>query len=110
LPEIVEQKDDQIASLNKLVQDLTLDKNTLLNQKTNVEEKEKTLNKKEQLLELKEVEFKWKDNLFNEYKNMMSLIFRNQTIRQNKFGSVPLERNGYIETASMTENTETVID
>lgn len=110
LPELVEQKDDQIASLNKLVQELTLDKNTLLNQKTNVEVKEKTLNEKERALELKEVEFRWKDNLLSEYKNMMSLVFRNQTIRQNKFGSVPIERNGYIESSSMTENTETIID
>jgi predicted RNase H-like nuclease (RuvC/YqgF family) len=110
LPELVTEQNTKILELEKknsdqhnIIAKLELDE-------ANIKAREKAVAEKERAIELKEIEFKWKDNLLNEYKNVMTLVFRNQTIRQNKFGSVPVEVNGYVQSQSINETTETTID
>jgi predicted RNase H-like nuclease (RuvC/YqgF family) len=106
LPPIVEELNKKVNELNSEKEQLKSELDTLKLMTESVKKREQDVLVKERTLELKEVENIWKDNLLNEYKNMMSLVFRNTTIRENKFGTVPVERNGYVESASTNENTD----
>ena len=110
LPDALEKAKTQIDVLLEEKTELLTKVGVFQAKEDEVKTREATLVKREREQELKEVEFKWKDYLLADYKNMMSLVFRNTTIRESRLGSVPVESNGYIQTQSTSEHITKEVD
>lgn len=99
LPEKLEKAEERISELTKKNTELTTNNNTLVAKADDVTNRELAVIQVEKKQEITNVENKWKEKMLYEYKEMMSLVFRNQAIKKSTCGVMPVSNvnNGYTE-------------
>jgi hypothetical protein len=106
-----------IETLNKRLEindnlRLTLEKEniTLRNSNESLIAKEKDVITREKELDKNKYELEFQKQRANEIKDILGIVFKNPVLQKSVFGSVPVERNGYIETHNRNENISETIN
>lgn len=97
MPEKLAEADEQIKALTTKNQELNTEVIQMRAKAEEVNQREIDVEKREREQTIKDVENKAKDTLLKEYKDVMSLVFRNTTVRENLYNSksVYRESGGY---------------
>lgn len=107
LPKKLEEADERIEILTKENARLTVDNTALVKKADDVVRREKAVAEKEQEQKIIDERNKGIVTRLQDNKDMMTLIFRNTTIRENRFGIVPIADNsGYFQQQSTSSNVD----
>jgi len=106
LPGMIEEANKRIEVLVKENTEIFSQLNVFKGKEADLVKREEEITKRERAQELTDVKNQSKDLILKEYKDVMNLVFRNTTVRENIYSNkqVQVSNNGYSSQMPESEN------